>query len=376
MKKRLSKLTVAVLMIAAWSPVHSDNRLVFDISGTSLRLATTGNKVSLVLRNSGAIKAIQLKAVSNTPGVTLKEVQRGNRTLGEGWTVQYNSVSESRMNVLIANLGNDLFQAGEGTIAEIVFDVNESIAEEFLTLTLEEIKAVGPQGNRVELLYGGDATIAVTKDVHVQFIVTPLAVSLSIDNRSEIYKLRFEAELEGATSIAQAALRGRAEGMQLRFEQFSNRVVVVLDNARGISIKPGNGEILNIPIQSSSEVRFVVQEMSLFGSDNKALESRVSVIEASQQPQLFSLHQNYPNPFNPSTTISYELPTPTHVTLKVYNMFGQEVATLVRREQTAGKYSFLWNGTNEGEGEVSSGTYIYRLMAGEASVMKKMILLK
>ncbi|MFQ5798522.1 MAG: T9SS type A sorting domain-containing protein [Bacteroidota bacterium] len=374
MKKRLSKLTVAVLVIAVWSPVHADNRLVFNISGTSLRVATTGNKVSLVLRNSDAIKAIQLKAVSNTPGVTLKEVRWGNRTLGEGWTVQYNSVSEGRMNMLIANLGNDLFQAGEGTIAEIVFDVDESIAEESLTLSLEEIKAVGPQGNRVELLYGGDATIAVTKDVHVQFAVNPLAVSLSIDNRSEISKLQFEGEVEGTTSIAQPLLRGRAEGMQLRFEQFSNRVVVMLDNARGISIEPGNGEILNMPIQSSSEVRLVIQEMSLFGSDNKALESRVSVIEARQQPQLFFLHQNYPNPFNPSTTISYELRTPTHVTLKVYNTFGQEVATLVRREQLAGKYSFLWNGTNEGA--VSSGTYIFRLMVGKSSAMKKMILLK
>ncbi|MFQ5799694.1 MAG: hypothetical protein ACE5H0_13520, partial [Bacteroidota bacterium] len=300
MKTRITKLIIAILIAAVWSRVHAENRLSFSALESSYRVASTGNKVSLVLQNSDAIKAIQLKTVTNAPGVTLKEVQRVERTLNQGWTVQYHSISEGHMNVLITNFGTDLFEAGEGAVAEVVFDLNESVTGEFFTLGVEEIKAADPQGRPVELLFGDGVTLAVSNEVNVEFIVNPLVVSLSITNRSEIRELRFEAELEGATVVAQPALKGRAEGMHLQIEQFSDRVAVVLENAHGISIVPGDGEILDIPIQSTGDVRLVVQEMSLLGTENTALVSLLSVVESEQQPQMFVLHQNYPNPFNPS----------------------------------------------------------------------------
>ena len=110
--------------------------------------------------------------------------------------------------------------------------------------------------------------------------------------------------------------------------------------------------------------------------NNTALESRLSIVKSSPQPQRFALHQNYPNPFNPTTTIAYDLRSPARVTLKVYYAYGQEVSTLVREEQPASQYSFLWNGTNDWGEAISSGTYVYLLTAGESSVTKKMILLK
>lgn len=88
-------------------------------------------------------------------------------------------------------------------------------------------------------------------------------------------------------------------------------------------------------------------------------------------PGEFALWQNYPNPFNASTVIRYELASDEHVTLKVYNIHGQEVASLVDADQRAGMYSVQWKG--EGLG---SGVYIYTLNAGNLSQTKKMVFVK
>ncbi len=96
-------------------------------------------------------------------------------------------------------------------------------------------------------------------------------------------------------------------------------------------------------------------------------------------PSDFALAQNYPNPFNPSTTISYTITAngrPVRATLEVLNMLGQRVTTLVDKTQPSGTYTVTWNGTDSRGNRVSSGMYLYRLIAGEESMTKKMVLLK
>ncbi|MBO6620982.1 MAG: T9SS type A sorting domain-containing protein [Balneola sp.] len=88
-------------------------------------------------------------------------------------------------------------------------------------------------------------------------------------------------------------------------------------------------------------------------------------------PDEFSLKQNYPNPFNPSTNIEYSLPEQANVTLTIYNMLGQKVATLVNETLAAGTYSQTWDASS-----VSSGVYFYRLKAGNKIFTKRMLLVK
>ncbi len=92
---------------------------------------------------------------------------------------------------------------------------------------------------------------------------------------------------------------------------------------------------------------------------------------ASLVPSTFELFQNYPNPFNPSTVIRYQLPVSGHVTLKIFNTLGQEVATLVDGMQDAGFKSIQWNA-----GEMPSGVYMYQIISGEFTQTKKMLLLR
>ncbi len=93
-------------------------------------------------------------------------------------------------------------------------------------------------------------------------------------------------------------------------------------------------------------------------------------------PTTYSLFQNYPNPFNPSTVISYALPKSTLVSVKIYDMLGREVKSLINQVQNAGINNITWNGKNNYGAKVASGTYIYMIKAGEFYQAKKMILLK
>ncbi len=106
----------------------------------------------------------------------------------------------------------------------------------------------------------------------------------------------------------------------------------------------------------------------IFGSSDNQL----SLIQPNEgKPKQFALEQNYPNPFNPTTTISYQLPVASTVTLKVYDVLGREVMTLVNGKQEAGVYNLSLNGAT-----LSSGVYFYRLQSGNFVQTKKMMLVK
>ena len=100
-------------------------------------------------------------------------------------------------------------------------------------------------------------------------------------------------------------------------------------------------------------------------------------------PTNFALHQNFPNPFNPSTSIRFDVPARSDITVTLYSLLGQEVRTLVREERPAGKYTIIWDGKNNKGRNVSSGIYFYRLIGTPAEVKtssfvstKKMLLVR
>jgi len=93
-------------------------------------------------------------------------------------------------------------------------------------------------------------------------------------------------------------------------------------------------------------------------------------------PKEFALYQNYPNPFNPTTIINFDLPKETHVVLKIYNILGQEVRTLVDAYNTAGFKSIQWDGKDKSGSIVSSGIYFYRIDTKYFSKSRKLLILK
>src|ERR1035437_6337 len=129
--------------------------------------------------------------------------------------------------------------------------------------------------------------------------------------------------------------------------------LVSFDNAqKNVSVDYSNNSTLNI-------------DFSLNPNITTGINNNVTTIIG------YELKQNYPNPFNPSTIISYQIPQNSFVTLKVYNILGNEVATLVNEQQIAGKYDLNFRANN-----LASGVYIYKLTAGGFTSVRKLTLLK
>ncbi len=138
----------------------------------------------------------------------------------------------------------------------------------------------------------------------------------------------------------------------------------------------------NLTLTHNLTLSYRLKQIDLNGSFTYSNE--ISVDAASSVPTEFALEQNYPNPFNPVTTIKYSIPTSPassplvkgrtevgFVTLKIYNLLGQEVATLVNKQQPAGSYEVKFDGSN-----LPSGIYLYKLTSGEYTAVKKFTLLK
>jgi hypothetical protein len=153
-------------------------------------------------------------------------------------------------------------------------------------------------------------------------------------------------------------LRYRVEGLILRYINLSDKFGLYHLDSPGEP--PGT-------TQWSTNVYYGIIGGEEFGNP-------VSVDETeSAFPTMYSLSQNYQNPFNPTTTISYSVPEKEFVSLKVYDVLGNEIATLVNEEKPAGEYNVEFRIDNL---EVSSGIYFFQLRAGEFIQTKKMVLIK
>ncbi len=134
-------------------------------------------------------------------------------------------------------------------------------------------------------------------------------------------------------------------------------------------------ENYELPYASS---RIFVNQRTWEDLDIPAEPTSVSTKNTNLIPEHFDLAQNYPNPFNNSTTIKYSLiePEPTKTVVKILNMLGQEVKTLVNEKQTAGNYQIAWNGLDNSRNSISSGVYLYSINSGKFHAVKKLVFIK
>ena len=100
------------------------------------------------------------------------------------------------------------------------------------------------------------------------------------------------------------------------------------------------------------------------------------VHDGADTPRQFALHSPYPNPFNPETTIPFDLPSSADVDLSLYNLAGQQVATLASGLREAGSYNLVWDGRDDAGRDLASGMYFYRLIAGDRVKTRKLMLLR
>ena len=144
---------------------------------------------------------------------------------------------------------------------------------------------------------------------------------------------------------------------------------------------PGN-HVIDLALETANDSLYVW--MSVYDREDHLYkgitilseEFIVSDVDIESIPEKFALYQSYPNPFNPQTTIGFELAQESQIILDIFNISGQKIITLVNERKIPGKYYVVWNGKDEYRNIVSTGTYFYRLKAGNYTKTNKVTFIK
>ncbi len=175
---------------------------------------------------------------------------------------------------------------------------------------------------------------------------------------------------------------GFITGSSQSFPVVGDGAVGLANAVYGDAIFSGDGVLAEMTFVAKKDGAFNadmigIQEITVVNgnmlSENLLAEAPSSV---SNAPSLFTLGQNFPNPFNPTTTIAFNVPQASHVTLKVYDVIGRCVRTLAAGTYAPGSYSVLWDARDENGSMVSAGTYFYTVTAGDYHDVKRMMFLK
>lgn len=230
----------------------------------------------------------------------------------------------------------------------------------------------------------GNETTAAFEFRTARPVADELHLTLRVDGSIPIYSTEIHLAYD-STQLAPVEVRKTvlSDSMML-FHNFQSLVARVA--LAGTVPTSNEGDLVTIvfkvkqqaPAFSLTFTRFLLNETNLTSQTGPVV---VNVEQRREIPTTFELLQNYPNPFNPSTTLEYHLPVQSRVTLRVYDMLGQQIQTLVASEQPAGVYRVNWDGRNAAGHAVSSGVYFYRIDAvaddrWTYAASKKMILVK
>lgn len=214
--------------------------------------------------------------------------------------------------------------------------------------------------------------IASAKGTVGQKVTIPIYIPAELAGlRSAEMEVNFDPSLLKIINVAGTSL---TQDFAVVSNVENNSIRIAMASAEAIQL---GGQILNIEaeiIQTSQDIGFIVKNIYL---NEKFVESATSVgAGLTEIPQTYELLQNYPNPFNPTTTIAYRLAERGFVELKVYDISGREVITLMSSVQDAGEHRITWNAEDSRGIKVSSGVYLYRVTSGSFTQIKKMVLLK
>jgi hypothetical protein len=211
-----------------------------------------------------------------------------------------------------------------------------------------------------------------------------VAVPINISNGSNIYG--FEAVLEFDPAVLEFDTLLLSEAMAnylIIINPLEEGVVKVAASGSNVDDNEGVFATLYFNVSNDFTDETVIQVNNLRWNEDEVVVNAAQTtlsyalgIGEELLPDVFALHQNYPNPFNPVTTLRYDLPENSLVSITIYDIMGREVKSLINQTQDAGFKSVIWNATNDYGKPVSAGVYLYQIQADEFVQTKKMVLLK
>jgi hypothetical protein len=245
---------------------------------------------------------------------------------------------------------------------------------------------------------GGSGYTSWPGAIEARFLdASPISITLTGTRNGNTLNMNARIYAEGAVSSANWRVHWVVVESEISEPQNSGSGYVpfvhhvahrnMYPDANGSAITISQGQTVDIPRTITLNTGWVANHCKVIvfvqnNTDKKVQNAEVINVDmltdvspgGGEIPAAFSLSQNYPNPFNPTTTISFALSEESYVSLKVFNLLGEEVRTLVAETRAAGNYEVTWDGkTNSGK-DATSGVYLYQMIAGKFRETRKMTL--
>jgi hypothetical protein len=231
--------------------------------------------------------------------------------------------------------------------------------------------------NPFEVVSNGLNKLSPGMDAKLTFYLTSNGIAVEIESDKKVKGVQMELN-DLRSIIPQGSEMSSIFDQALYFQNNDFLRMLSYDGA-AIPIEPGQFLLANIPFNLYNPQSIVVENIIVADENNNAMpkvEIEIRYDGAPGVPLDYLLSQNFPNPFNPSTSVQFSIPVEGFVNIKVYDMLGQEVADLYSGNAQAGTYTLNWNGKDNSGNAVSSGSYIYKMTAGDFVQSKKMTFLK
>ena len=322
-----------------------------------------------LLQNPVFTAAVDVFAVARKP-LNPASVQ-GTFTLGDSVHVlKFRAVSDS--NTVFVDDGVRLFGSG---VAEIVVSARHRfgtiVGSDTLQVRVDLVDR--KQGGTVRSV---DENLAITigpETLPNTTYFTTIGLTEALRRRDWLSEGSFEDTRLGYT-VGPPGI-GFAEPAELTLHYGDDDEAVLSENNLEVAMLEEGGWVI-LGGELYREQKSISVLINRTGSYKLVVERPEGPATATELPTEFSLEQNYPNPFNPSTTIRFNLAEDRHATLRVVNLRGQVIATLVDGPLKRGTHVYQWDGTDDKKVRVASGVYLYQLKAGDFTATRKLVLVR
>ncbi len=356
----------------------TDKAITVTASGGS----ETGTSNTLTV-NAGQATKVLVETAADGSGTGVPALN-----IASGSSITFYAVARDASNNFVGNVAADSWVFVNVTGGIVAGDLVQSGDKKSAVFTGNAIGTAETKATAGTLAATNSGTITVMLGAAAKFIITGISAQVSGTtqdltitakdnggNTDTSYtgdkSLIFSGANPSADPVKNPTVTDKA-GVPV---EFGSATTITFVN--GIAtVSTGKNGMMTVYKEETANIVATQGTITATGSDRLtvSVEGVVSV-KAGSMPKEFSLSQNFPNPFNPSTTIQYSLVTSGMVSLKVYNMVGQEVVTLVNGHQEAGNHTLTFN-AKEGIAGLSNGVYFYRLDAGSFVSIKKFVFMK
>jgi hypothetical protein len=231
--------------------------------------------------------------------------------------------------------------------------------------------------NQFEVVSNGLEKMTPGMDAKLTFYLTSTGIAVEIESDKKVKGVQME--LNDLRSLIPTNSSMSSIFDQALYYQNNAFLRMLSYDGAAETIEPGTFVLASLPFNLYDPQSIKVENIIVADENNRAMpkvEIEIRYDGAPGMPLDYSLSQNFPNPFNPTTSVQFTVPQEGLVTIKVYDMLGQAVADLYSGNAQAGTYTLNWDGKDNSGNAVSSGSYIYKMTAGDFVQSKKMTFLK